>query len=376
MDRFAFLACQPYLLPPHRTDDGAARDTRARRSAVARGRDTAGGPTDKSHDAPCGVHRSGASSFACCASFHFSQAEQYAPSVSPDAKGSPTGAWERPDIVGAATDDALHLAFARTDSNPDQAQLTCELTVRERHSSSSPPSGGCVDVILDGARFELDMRQCRAVVEGFPPGNSSDEGSECGSMKHNDDDDDAPGGRVDVILDGARFELDMRQCRAVVEGFPPGSSSDEGSECGSMKRDDDCADDCKPPPYVSCVFSHVTLNLYRPRGTTGGAKERDAVRAMRRALERARAVAWSDGQSDVSPATDERESRRANWTTSTPPQWRVGAGILCDAVLGAVPVGEEGSALTDAASALAYAAARGRGREWSRRRANPGDAAL
>ena len=135
MDRFAFLACQPYLLPPHRTDDGAARDTRARRSAVARGRDTAGGPTDKSHDAPCGVHRSGASSFACCASFHFSQAEQYAPSVSPDAKGSPTGAWERPDIVGAATDDALHLAFARTDSNPDQAQLTCELTVRERHSS-------------------------------------------------------------------------------------------------------------------------------------------------------------------------------------------------------------------------------------------------
>ena len=324
MDRFAFLACQPYLLPPHRTDDGAARDTRARRSAVARGRDTAGGPTDKSHDAPCGVHRSGASSFACCASFHFSQAEQYAPSVSPDAKGSPTGAWERPDIVGAATDDALHLAFARTDSNPDQAQLTCELTVRERHSSSSPPSGGCVDVILDGARFELDMRQCRAVVEGFPPG----------------------------------------------------SSSDEGSECGSMKRDDDCADDCKPPPYVSCVFSHVTLNLYRPRGTTGGAKERDAVRAMRRALERARAVAWSDGQSDVSPATDERESRRANWTTSTPPQWRVGAGILCDAVLGAVPVGEEGSALTDAASALAYAAARGRGREWSRRRANPGDAAL
>ena len=264
-------------------------------------------------------------SFACCASFHFSQAEQYAPSVSPDAKGSPTGAWERPDIVGAATDDALHLAFARTDSNPDQAQLTCELTVRERHSSSSsspPPPGGCVDVILDGARFELDMRQCRAVVEGFPPG----------------------------------------------------SSSDEGSECGSMKRDDDCADDCKPPPYVSCVFSHVTLNLYRPRGMTGGAKERDAVRAMRRALERARAVAWSDGQSDVSPATDERESRRACRTT--PPQWRVGAGILCDAVLGVVPAGEEGSALTDAASALAYAAARGRGGEATRRDVSPGDAAM
>ena len=319
MDRFAFLACQPYLLPSHRTDDGAARDTRARRSALAHGRDTAGGPTDESYDAPCGVHRSGASSFACCASFHFSQAEQYAPSVSPDAEGSPTGARERPDVVGAATDDALHLAFARADSNPDQAQLTCELTVRERRSSSSP--GGRVDVILDGARFELDMRQCRAVVEGFPPGNSSDEGSECGSMKHDDDDDDA-----------------------------------------------------RPPPYVSCVFSHVTLNLYRPRGTTGGTKERDAVRAMRRALERARAVAWSDGQSDVSPATDERESRRANWTT--PPQWRVGAGILCDAVLGAVPGGEEGSALTDAASALAYAAARGRGREAARRRANPGDAAL
>ena len=48
------------------------------------------------------------------------------------------------------------------------------------------------------------------------------------------------------------------------------------------------------------------------------------------------------------------------------PQWRVGAGILCDAVLGVVPVGEEGSALTDAASALAYAAARGRGREGGR----------
>ena len=327
MDRFAFLACQPYLLPPHRTDDGAARDTRARRSAVAHGRDTAGGPTDESHDAPCGVHRLGAS-FACCASFHFSQAEQYAPSVSPDAKGSPTGAWERPDIVGAAADDALHLAFARTDSNPDQAQLTCELTVREGKGH-----------------------------------------------REDDDDDDAPGGRVDVILDGARFELDMRQCRAVVEGFPPGSSSDEGSECGSMKRDDDCADDCKPPPYVSCVFSHVTLNLYRPRGTTGGAKEREAVRAMRRALERARAVAWSDADSsDVFPATSRRYPRRACWTT--PPQWRVGAGILCDAVLGVVPAGEEGSALTDAASALAYAAARGRGGEATRRDVIPGDAAM
>ena len=269
-------------------------------------------------------------SFACCASFHFSQAEQYAPSVSPDAKGSPTGAWERPDIVGAAADDALHLAFARTDSNPDQAQLTCELTVREGK------------------------------------GHREDD--------YADDDDDAPGGRVDVILDGARFELDMRQCRAVVEGFPPGSSSDEGSECGSMKRDDDCADDCKPPPYVSCVFSHVTLNLYRPRGTTGGAKERDAVRAMRRALERARAVAWSGWKINASPAT-KRDSRwAAGWTT--PPQWRVGAGILCDAVLGVVPVGEEGSALTDAASALAYAAARGRGGEATRRDVSPGDAAM
>ena len=330
MDRFAFLACQPYLLPPHRADDG---DTRARRSAVAHGRDTAGGPTDDDDDddAPRGVHRSEA--FACCASFHFSQAEQYAPSVSPDAKGSPTGAWERPDIVGAAADDALHLAFSRTDSNPDQAQLTCELTVREG--------------------------------KGHREGDDDDD---------DDDDDDAPGGRVDVILDGARFELDMRQCRAVVEGFPPGSSSDEGSECGSMKKhdDEDDDDDARPPPYVSCVFSHVTLNLYRPRGTTGGAKERDAVRAMRRALERARAVAWSDWKINASPA--KWDSRWGGWTT--PPQWRVGAGILCDAVLGVVPVGEEGSALTDAASALAYAAARGRRREATRRRANPGDAAL
>ena len=158
-----------------------------------------------------------------------------------------------------------------------------------------------------------------------------------------DDDDDAPGGRVDVILDGARFELDMRQCRAVVEGFPPGSSSDEGSECGSMMKhdDEDDDDDARPPPYVSCVFSHVTLNLYRPRGTTGGAKERDAVRAMRRALERARAVAWSDWKINASPATKRDEIGWAGWTT--PPQWRVGAGILCDAVLGVVPVGEEGA---------------------------------
>ena len=91
---------------------------------------------------------------------------------------------------------------------------------------------------------------------------------------------------MDVILDGARFELDMRQCRAVVEGFPPGNSSDEGSECRSMKHDDDDDDDdaTRPPPYVSCVFSHVTLNLYRPRGTTGGGegegrRARDAPRA-------------------------------------------------------------------------------------------------
>ena len=38
--------------------------------------------------------------------------------------------------------------------------------------------------------------------------------------------------------------------------------------------------------------------------------------------------------------------------------------------------GEEGSALTDAASALAYAAARGRGGEATRRDVSPGDAAM
>jgi hypothetical protein len=30
----------------------------------------------------------------------------------------------------------------------------------------------------------------------------------------------------------------MRQCRAVVEGFPPGGSSDEGSEAGVDDADD------------------------------------------------------------------------------------------------------------------------------------------
>jgi hypothetical protein len=104
--------------------------------------------------------------------------EQYAPSTSPDGNGSPTGAWRRPDIVGAAADDALHIAFEAIDSNPDQAQLRCELTIE-------PDTR--VELRLDGARFELDMRQCRAVVEGFPPGGSSDEGSEAGA----DDADDA-----------------------------------------------------------------------------------------------------------------------------------------------------------------------------------------
>jgi hypothetical protein len=50
-------------------------------------------------------------------------------------------------------------------------------------------------------------------------------------------------------------------------------------------------------------------------------------------------------------------------------QWVIGAGILCDAVMGSTD-GQIGSALTDAASALAYAAAK------SRTRTYPGDANL
>jgi len=76
------------------------------------------------------------------------------------------------------------MAFESIDSNPDQAQLRCELTIE--------PEGTRVELRLDGARFELDMRQCRAVVEGFPPGGSSDEGSEAGA-------DDADDARVSVF---------------------------------------------------------------------------------------------------------------------------------------------------------------------------------
>ena len=66
---------------------------------------------------------------------------------------------------------------------PDQAQLRCELTIEPETR---------VELRLDGARFELDMRQCRAVVEGFPPGGSSDEGSEAGA-------DDADDARVSLL---------------------------------------------------------------------------------------------------------------------------------------------------------------------------------
>lgn len=193
MDRFAFLACQPYLLPPAR-DTTTGHDTRSRAALVVHGvqaEDTRAsvkraGRDDSWEFFANGVHESrprGPHRFVGCASFHFSQVEQYAPSTSPDGNGSPTGAWRRPDIVGAAADDALHMAFESTDSNPDQAQLRCELTIEPETR---------VELRLDGARFELDMRQCRAVVEGFPPGGSSDEGSEAGA-------DDADDARVSVF---------------------------------------------------------------------------------------------------------------------------------------------------------------------------------
>ena len=75
-------------------------------------------------------------------------------------------------------------------------------------------------------------------------------------------------------------------------------------------------------------------------------------------------MAWTQLDTEPKPSPDDERGMEEPHA-----QWVIGAGILCDAVMGSAD-GQIGSALTDAASALAYAAAK------SRTRTYPGDANL
>ena len=95
------------------------------------------------------------------------------------------------------------------------------------------------------------------------------------------------------------------------------------------------------------------------------------IRTLRSALERARAVAWTQLDTEPKPSSDDERGMEES-LDAPHAQWVIGAGILCDAVMGSAD-GQIGSALTDAASALAYAAAKSRARCT---RTDPGDANL
>ena len=82
-------------------------------------------------------------------------------------------------------------------------------------------------------------------------------------------------------------------------------------------------------------------------------------------------MAWTQLDTEPKPSPD--DERGTEESLDAPhAQWVIGAGILCDAVMGSTD-GQIGSALTDAASALAYAAAKSRARCTQ---TDPGDANL
>ena len=206
MDRFAFLAAQPWLYPTRRED--AREDAREDDDATNDGRDEQGAINSDARDG--GRHRSllpprlvletslpARTIHDGVCSFHFSE-EQYLPPSSPrstsgegdDAGGG--GASTTVAVVGAASADAIHMAFSATRDHPDMAQFRCVLRAREVRDASRDSDGSAVareaspdadggarrrtrawlELRVDGRAYAMDVSQVRYSIKVFhpPPG--------------------------------------------------------------------------------------------------------------------------------------------------------------------------------------------------------------
>lgn len=358
MDRFAFLASQPWLYPPPDdvasalcggddarvlvvSDDGVHRFIPAHllldadfdgvlRTPPARGR-----VAHHHHHADLSVVFDG------CASFHFSEREQYGHPPAPPRADRDVGT---PGVVGAAASDALHMAFAPTDECPDQAQFACRIRARRCERVQPETDATWLEITIDGFARAVDLSQARHVVVGPPidarpdPKHrepdlvSPDRRARRPSHRHRhrhrrrrrrrgrgrdarrefdsdsddsyrydcdddcDDDDESPFGASGNRAEDVGFDADAgfdRRLTALTANAPRNTNT---QTTGSDDIDDDARAEAGETPYASVVFSHVTLNLYHDAGLLGcrrasPAGEREKIAAVRDALERFRAAA-------------------------------------------------------------------------------------
>jgi hypothetical protein len=204
MDRFAFLAAQPWLYPTRRED--AREDAREDDDATNDGRDEQGAINSDARDG--GRHRSllpprlvletslpARTIHDGVCSFHFSE-EQYLPPSSPRSTTSGEGggaASTTVAVVGAASADAIHMAFSATRDLPDMAQFRCVLRAREVRDASRDSDGSAVareaspdadggarrrtrawlELRVDGRAYAMDVSQVRYSIRKVfhpPPG--------------------------------------------------------------------------------------------------------------------------------------------------------------------------------------------------------------
>ena len=357
MDRFAFLASQPWLYPPPDdvasalcggddarvlvvSDDGVHRFIPAHllldadfdgvlRTPPARGR-----VAHHHHHADLSVVFDG------CASFHFSEREQYGHPPAPPRADRDVGT---PGVVGAAASDALHMAFAPTDECPDQAQFACRIRARRCERVQPETDATWLEITIDGFARAVDLSQARHVVVGPPidarpdPKHrepdlvSPDRRARRPSHRHrhrhrrrrrrrgrgrdarrefdsdsddsyrydcddDDDDDESPFGASGNRAEDVGFDADAgfdRRLTALTANAPRNTNTQTAD---SDDIDDDARAEAGETPYASVVFSHVTLNLYHDAGLLGcrrasPAGEREKIAAVRDALERFRAAA-------------------------------------------------------------------------------------
>ena len=149
-------------------------------------------------------------------SFHVSAVEQYG-----DADDWP----RKKEWLGAVAPDALHIVFAATEKLPDPAHLSVTIRVKKIASSqASSSSFSAQDLCFLQASF-----------------------------------DDVP------------YAVDLGQLRRIAIGPPPSPppplsppqpfSFDERLKQGDVRL---------PPPFLSLVFQHVTLNVYPDQNDSGG----------------------------------------------------------------------------------------------------------
>ena len=410
MDRFAFLASQPWLYPPPDdvasapcvvddarvsvvADDGVHRFIPAHLLLDADFGGVLRTPPARGRVAHHHHHTDLSVVFDGCASFHFSEREQYGHPPVPPRADRDVGT---PGVVGAAASDALHMAFAPTDECPDQAQFACRVRARRcervqpdaeggrtaaRDFRRDHPDAAWLEITVDGFARAVDLSQARRVVVGPPieaprpdprrrepetvldrrarrldrrrrrrrrrrrgrdarrefavrdPNDPDDSDDDEESYPYDCDDDESPFGasgnraaHVDADVDGV-FD---RRLTALTANAPRRAQTPVGDD-----SIDDARAEAGETPYVSVVFSHVTLNLYHDAGLLGCRRaspggEREKIAAVRDALERFREAATGGAEGRArdrgrsarrsSDATSSRDTPRGVSSAQPPPE--------------------------------------------------------